>query len=82
MVLGVISFIVIMFSTNKHYWGHIFNPPVPRWCKANFDSGRDTGNIYKAICINDPSFCKYDCRSYYYYLSDFTHFYFWQLKCR
>ncbi|TMI67560.1 MAG: F0F1 ATP synthase subunit A, partial [Bacteroidetes bacterium] len=26
-VLGVISFIVIMFSTNTHYWGHIFNPP-------------------------------------------------------
>jgi F-type H+-transporting ATPase subunit a len=29
LVLGVISFIVILFSTNKHYWGHIFNPPVP-----------------------------------------------------
>ena len=28
-VLAVISFIVIMFSSNKHYWGHIFNPPVP-----------------------------------------------------
>ena len=26
-VLGVISFIVITFSGNKHYWGHIFNPP-------------------------------------------------------
>ena len=28
-VLGVISFIVILFSSNKHYWGHIFWPPVP-----------------------------------------------------
>jgi F-type H+-transporting ATPase subunit a len=27
--LGVLSFIVIMFSTGKHYWGHIVNPPVP-----------------------------------------------------
>lgn len=26
-VLGIISFIVIMFSTNGHYWMHIFNPP-------------------------------------------------------
>ncbi len=26
-VLGLISFVVILFSTNKHYWGHIFNPP-------------------------------------------------------
>jgi F0F1-type ATP synthase, subunit a len=28
-VLAVISFIVILASSNKHYWGHIFNPPVP-----------------------------------------------------
>lgn len=28
-VLGIIAFIVIMFSTNGHYWGHIANPPVP-----------------------------------------------------
>ncbi len=29
VVLGVISFIVILASSNKHYWAHIFNPPVP-----------------------------------------------------
>ncbi|QEC67520.1 F0F1 ATP synthase subunit A [Panacibacter ginsenosidivorans] len=34
IVLGVISFIVIMFSANKHYWAHIFNPPVPGGIKA------------------------------------------------
>ena len=28
-VLGLISFVVILFSTNTHYWGHIANPPVP-----------------------------------------------------
>jgi F-type H+-transporting ATPase subunit a len=28
-VLGVLSFIVINFSGNRHYWSHIFNPPVP-----------------------------------------------------
>jgi len=27
LVLGVISFIVTMASSNKHYWAHIFNPP-------------------------------------------------------
>ncbi|TAD85954.1 MAG: ATP synthase F0 subunit A [Bacteroidetes bacterium] len=27
LVLGVISLKVILFSTNKHFWGHIFNPP-------------------------------------------------------
>lgn len=26
-VLGLISFAVILFSSNKHYWLHIFNPP-------------------------------------------------------
>jgi F-type H+-transporting ATPase subunit a len=28
-VLGLVAFLVITFSGNKHYWGHIFNPPVP-----------------------------------------------------
>ena len=28
-VLGVITLLVVNFSGNKHYWGHIFNPPVP-----------------------------------------------------
>jgi F-type H+-transporting ATPase subunit a len=33
-VLGIISFIVILASSNKHYWGHIFNPPgMPGWVK-------------------------------------------------
>ncbi len=33
MVLAAISFIVILASSNKHYWGHIFNPPVPMGIK-------------------------------------------------
>jgi F-type H+-transporting ATPase subunit a len=28
-VLGLISFLVIIFSANKHFWSHIFWPPVP-----------------------------------------------------
>jgi F-type H+-transporting ATPase subunit a len=27
VVLSLISFAVILFSSNRHYWGHIFNPP-------------------------------------------------------
>jgi len=33
MILALISFIVILFSSNKHYWGHIVWPPVPHWIK-------------------------------------------------
>jgi F-type H+-transporting ATPase subunit a len=34
VVLGVISFVVILASSNSHYWGHIFNPPgVPGFVK-------------------------------------------------
>ena len=33
LVLAVIAFVVILFSSNKHYWGHIFNPPVPMGVK-------------------------------------------------
>lgn len=29
IVMGIISFFVILISTNKKYWSHIFNPHVP-----------------------------------------------------
>ncbi|HWH61744.1 MAG TPA: F0F1 ATP synthase subunit A [Ginsengibacter sp.] len=29
MILALISFVVILFSSNKHYWMHIINPSVP-----------------------------------------------------
>ena len=34
LVLAVISFLVILVSSNKHYWKHIFNPPVPGFVKG------------------------------------------------
>jgi F-type H+-transporting ATPase subunit a len=35
VVLGLISFVVILFSSNRHYWGHIINPPgMPIGVKA------------------------------------------------
>lgn len=33
MVLAAITLLIILFSGNKYYWGHIFNPPVPWWLK-------------------------------------------------
>ncbi len=32
-VLGILSFLVILFSSNKHFWAHTFNPPVPTGVK-------------------------------------------------
>lgn len=34
LVFAGISFVVILFSTNKHFWSHIFNPPVPGFVKG------------------------------------------------
>ena len=35
IVRGLISFIVRLASSNKHYWGHIFNPPgMDLWVKV------------------------------------------------
>jgi len=32
--LSLITFIIILFSANKHYWSHMLNPPgVPGWVK-------------------------------------------------
>ncbi|MDB5230006.1 MAG: atpB [Chitinophagaceae bacterium] len=33
LVLALVSFVVILFSTNKHFWSHIFWPPVPHGIK-------------------------------------------------
>ena len=33
MVLALIAFVVILASSKKHFWGHIFNPPVPMGVK-------------------------------------------------
>ena len=34
-ILSIISFVVILFSSNSHYWMHIINPPgVPGWVKV------------------------------------------------
>ncbi|MEO5997937.1 MAG: F0F1 ATP synthase subunit A [Chitinophagaceae bacterium] len=33
LVLSMISFLIIIFSANKHYWSHIINPPVPTGVK-------------------------------------------------
>ena len=35
LILGLISFVVILASSKKHYWAHIFNPPgMPAGVKA------------------------------------------------
>lgn len=34
MVFALISFVVILISTNRHFWAHIFNPPVPGFVKG------------------------------------------------
>lgn len=32
--LALLSFIVLIFNSNKHFWGHLLNPPgVPTWIK-------------------------------------------------
>ena len=32
-VLAVFTLVLTVFNGNKHYWGHILNPPVPWWIK-------------------------------------------------
>ena len=52
IVLGVISFVVIVFSTNKHFWGHIFNPPnVPFLVKVILVPVEFLGVFIKPIAL-------------------------------
>ena len=65
-VLGVISFVVILFSTNGHFWGHIFNPPVPMGVKPILIPVEITGHFHQALRIDHSSFCQYGCWAHYY----------------
>jgi len=52
-VLGVISFIVILASSNGHYWGHIFNPPgVPLGVKFILVPVEVLGIFTKPFALN------------------------------
>ena len=80
-ILALISFVVIMFSTNKHYWGHIINPPVPIGIKPILIPVEILGIFTKPFALMYSFVCKHDCRAYHYYLSYITHIYFWRNKC-
>ena len=81
LILGLISFIVILASSKKHYWGHIFNPPgMPIGSKTHSCSGGVSQCVYQADGIDHTSFCQHGCRTYYYYMSHFTDFYFCRIK--
>ncbi len=35
LVLALVFFVVMLYNSNKYFWGHIFNPPgVPGWVKV------------------------------------------------
>jgi len=54
LILALIAFVVIMFSTNKHYWGHIIWPPgVPFFVKIILIPVEILGIFTKpfALCI-------------------------------
>ena len=59
-VLGIISFIVILLSSNKHYWGHIAWPPVPVAVKPIMIPVEIMGLFTKPFAPDHPSFCQYD----------------------
>ncbi len=50
-VMGVIAFLIINFNGGKHYWGHIFNPPVPFGIKLIMVPVEILGIITKPIAL-------------------------------
>jgi F-type H+-transporting ATPase subunit a len=51
IVLGLISMLVILFSTNRHFWAHIFNPPVPVFVKPILTIVEFLGVFIKPIAL-------------------------------
>ncbi|HSK11915.1 MAG TPA: F0F1 ATP synthase subunit A [Phnomibacter sp.] len=51
LLLGLISLVVILFNTNKHFWGHIFNPPVPGFVKPILTIVEFLGVFIKPVAL-------------------------------
>jgi F-type H+-transporting ATPase subunit a len=51
LLLGIISLLVILFTTNKHFWGHIFNPPVPGFVKPILTIVEFLGVFIKPVAL-------------------------------
>ncbi len=50
-VLALITFILTVFSGNKNYWGHVFNPPVPAALKPILIPVEMIGVLSKPISL-------------------------------
>lgn len=50
-VLAIITFLLTIFSGNKNYWGHIFNPPVPAALKPILIPVEMIGMISKPVSL-------------------------------
>ncbi len=50
-LLGLISLVLILFNTNSHFWGHIFNPPVPGFVKPILTIVEFLGVFIKPIAL-------------------------------
>ena len=51
LLLGLISLVVILFNTNSHFWGHIFNPPVPGFVKPILTIVEFLGVFIKPVAL-------------------------------
>ncbi len=51
LLLGMISLLVILFNTNSHFWGHIFNPPVPGFVKPILTIVEFLGVFIKPVAL-------------------------------
>jgi F-type H+-transporting ATPase subunit a len=51
IVLGVIAFFVILFSTNKYFWAHTFNPHVPAFVKPILVPVEVAGIFIKPVAL-------------------------------
>ena len=51
LLLGIISLVVILLNTNSHFWGHIFNPPVPGFVKPILTIVEFLGVFIKPVAL-------------------------------
>ena len=77
-MLAIFTLILTLFSSNKHYWKHIFAPPgVPTWILPIMIPIEMLSVFTKPFCLDDTFICQYDGRAHHCTELDFTHLHLW-----
>ena len=81
-VLGLLAFLVIMFSTRQTLLGAYRQSAGAFWRQVHHVAGGADGHLYQAFCVDHSSFCQHDLGTYHHSQLHHSDLYLWRNEYR